>query len=89
MYKDYLVDEIRAARESIVDEFGPDLRSIFQALKEKEEKSEREVVSFPAKPIHRHFASSLEERAKRGSREKFEAVLAKVPDVEPPEYDKL
>lgn len=31
----------------------------------------------------------LEERAKRGSREKFEAVLAKVPDVEPKEYDRL
>ena len=31
----------------------------------------------------------LGERAKRGSREKFEAVLAKVPDVEPEEYDRL
>jgi len=31
----------------------------------------------------------LKERAKRGSREKFEAVLAKVPDVEPEEYDRL
>lgn len=31
----------------------------------------------------------LEERAKRGSVEKFEAVLAKVPDVEPDELDWL
>jgi hypothetical protein len=31
----------------------------------------------------------LEERARRGSREKFEAVLAKVPDAEPEEYDRL
>lgn len=31
----------------------------------------------------------LEERAKRGSREKYLAVLAKAPDVEPEEYDKL
>jgi hypothetical protein len=31
----------------------------------------------------------LEERAKRGSREKFEAALASFPDVEPEEYDKL
>ena len=29
------------------------------------------------------------ERAKRGSREKFEAALASLPDVEPDEYDKL
>lgn len=31
----------------------------------------------------------LKERAKRGSRAKYEAVLAKVPDVEPEECDRL
>lgn len=31
----------------------------------------------------------LEELAQRGSREKYEAVLAKVPDVEPEAYDQL
>jgi predicted transcriptional regulator len=31
----------------------------------------------------------LRERASRGSREKYDAVLAKVPDVEPEEYDRL
>ena len=31
----------------------------------------------------------LKERAKRGSRQKFEAVLANVPDVEPEVYDRL
>jgi hypothetical protein len=31
----------------------------------------------------------LEKRAKRGSREKFDKVLAKVPDVEPEEGDHL
>jgi hypothetical protein len=31
----------------------------------------------------------LAERAKRGSRDKLLAVLAKAPDVEPEEYDKL
>jgi nucleotidyltransferase-like protein len=31
----------------------------------------------------------LQERAKRGSQEKFEAVLTKVPDVEPEEFDRL
>ena len=31
----------------------------------------------------------LEERAKRGSWEKFDEFLAGVPDVEPEEYDKL
>lgn len=31
----------------------------------------------------------LAERAKRGSRAKFESALAKVADVEPPEFDRL
>lgn len=31
----------------------------------------------------------LEERARRGDRARFEAVLAKVPDVEPEERDRL
>lgn len=31
----------------------------------------------------------LEKRAERGSREKFEHVLSKVPDVEPEKHDKL
>jgi hypothetical protein len=31
----------------------------------------------------------LEELAKRGSRAKYDAVLAKVPDVEPEPYDQL
>ena len=34
-------------------------------------------------------AEYFEMRARRGSREKFEAVLAKVPDVAPPDYDRL
>ena len=31
----------------------------------------------------------LEERARLGSRERYEAALAQVPDVEPEDYDKL
>lgn len=31
----------------------------------------------------------LKERAKKGSREKYEAILAKVPDVEPEPHDKI
>jgi hypothetical protein len=36
-----------------------------------------------------HTLDYLRERAKRGSRASFDAVLAKVPDVEPPDYDRL
>jgi hypothetical protein len=31
----------------------------------------------------------LQERARRASRERYEAALAEVPDVEPEEYDRL
>lgn len=31
----------------------------------------------------------LQERARRASRERYEAALAEVPDVEPDEYDRL
>ena len=31
----------------------------------------------------------LQERARRGSRAKYDAALAQVPDVEPDEYDRL
>ena len=33
--------------------------------------------------------SSIRERAARGSREKFERVITKVPDVEPEAHDRL
>jgi hypothetical protein len=33
--------------------------------------------------------SPIAERAKRGDRRKYLAVLAKAPDVEPPEHDRL
>ena len=33
--------------------------------------------------------SYIRERAARGSREKFDRVLAKVPDIEPDEHDRL
>jgi hypothetical protein len=36
-----------------------------------------------------HTLDYLRERAKRGSRTAFDAVLAKVPLVEPPDYDRL
>ncbi len=34
-------------------------------------------------------AEYLKERASRGSRAKFEAAMAQVPDAEPEEYDRL
>ena len=33
--------------------------------------------------------NTLNERAKRGSKLKFDEIMSKVPDVEPPDYDKI
>ena len=61
-----------------------------------QERAEREGISidqFIATAVAEQMSalmteSYLAERAKRGRREKYEAVLAQVPDVAPEEYDK-
>ena len=65
--------------------------------KHLQELAEREGISidqFIATAVAEKMAalmteSYLAERAQRGSRAKYEAALAQVPDVEPEEYDKL
>ncbi|MDQ3605159.1 MAG: toxin-antitoxin system HicB family antitoxin [Gemmatimonadota bacterium] len=65
--------------------------------KQVQELAEQEGISleyFVALAVAEKMASLrtvgyLRERGARGSREKFEAILAKVPDVEPEEYDRL
>lgn len=47
MWRDTIVDETRKAREEYAAKFNYDLEAIYRDLKEKEEKSEREVVSLP------------------------------------------
>lgn len=59
----------------------------------------RRVAEAQHIPVEQVFASAftdqlaawqrLRERAARGDREKFLAVLDKVPDLEPEEYDRL
>jgi predicted transcriptional regulator len=65
--------------------------------KQVQELAEQEGISldyFVALAVAEKMASLrtvgyLRERGARGSREKFEAILAKVPDVEPEEDDRL
>ena len=51
MWQDPIVAEVRRAREEHAARFGFDLRAIYRALKEQEEQSEREKVSFAPKRI--------------------------------------
>jgi hypothetical protein len=62
-----------------------------EALAQKEGISITEFVTLAVAEKLATLATAdyLAERAKRGSRDKLLAVLAKAPDVEPEDYDKL
>jgi len=68
--------------------------SIYKSMQELAQKDNISVEQFIAAAIAEKISawrneSYLQERANRGSREKYESVLAKVPDIEPEDYDKL
>ncbi|MEW6297298.1 MAG: hypothetical protein AB1671_06095 [Thermodesulfobacteriota bacterium] len=51
MWKDPIVEEIRAIRDAYAKQFNYNLEAIYRDLKEQEAKSGWEVVSFPPKRI--------------------------------------
>lgn len=52
MWRDTIVDETRKAREEYAAKFNYDLEAIYRDLKEREDQSEREVVSLlPREPV--------------------------------------
>ena len=51
MWQDPIVVRVRQAREAHAAQFNFDLRAICRALKEQEEQSQREKVSFAPKHI--------------------------------------
>ena len=68
--------------------------SLYKSLQDLAEHEGISIEQFIATAVAEKMAalmteSYLTERAKRGSRAKYEAALAQVPDVEPEEYDKL
>ena len=68
--------------------------SIHKQLKQRAEQDGISMNQFIATAVAEKLASLatmeyLEQRAQRGSKDKFNAVLAKVPDVEPQEGDEL
>jgi hypothetical protein len=51
MWKDEIVEEVRAARAKLMAQYGNDLEALFRALQEREKSSgDREVVSLPSRP---------------------------------------
>jgi hypothetical protein len=69
----------------------PSLHEQAQAYASKEGISINEFITLAVAEKLAILATAeyLAERARRGSREKLLAVLAKAPDVEPEDYDKL
>jgi predicted transcriptional regulator len=68
--------------------------SLYRSLQELAERDGISVDQFVALAVAEKISaltteSYLQERAKRGNRLNYEAVLAKVPDVEPEPKDKL
>ncbi len=68
--------------------------SLHKQLKQYAEQDGISMNQFIATAVAEKLASLatmeyLEQRAQRGSKDKFNAVLARVPDVEPQECDKL
>ena len=68
--------------------------SLYQSLQELATKEQISIEQLVTTAISEKIATLttdtyLQQRAKRGSREKYEVVLAKVPNVEPKLYDQL
>lgn len=87
MANDPIVEEIHRHREELLRECGNDPEALVRYLQERERNSGR-PVQLPLDAV-KTTLEVLEERASRGNREKFEAALASLPDVEPDDYDKL
>jgi hypothetical protein len=51
MFKDPIVEEVRAARQKHAARFGFDLKKIAEDLKEKQAQSNRKVVDYSPKPV--------------------------------------
>jgi len=68
--------------------------SLHEAARQLAQKDHVSVNQFVATALAEKISALmtedyLKERARQGSRKKFESILAKVPDVEPEEYDRL
>ena len=53
MFKDPIVEEVRAVRQKHAAQFKYDLRKIAEDLRMKEQQSGRKIVSFPPKPVRK------------------------------------
>ena len=53
MWRDPIVEEVRAARAKYAAQFGGDIEAMARDLREKQEADERPVVSLPPRRVSR------------------------------------
>jgi hypothetical protein len=53
VFKDPIVEEVRAARQKHAAQFNYDLRKIAEDLRMREQQAGRKIVSFPPKPARK------------------------------------
>ena len=58
MVRDEIVDEVRRERDRIAAKFDYDVKRLFAAMREEQEKGGREVVSLPPRRVTSAFKRS-------------------------------
>jgi hypothetical protein len=63
--QDPIIEEIRHYRDEYAKRFNYDLQAIYHDLKEKQEKSDRRIVSFSPRPVKSFVNKSMVNKTKR------------------------
>jgi len=63
--QDPIIEEIRQYRDEYAKRFNYDLQAIYHDLKEKQEKSDRRIVSFSPRPVKSFVNKSMVNKTKR------------------------
>ncbi|WP_437953681.1 hypothetical protein WME98_25445 [Sorangium sp. So ce296] len=50
-YSDSIIDEVRAARDAIAEQYEYDIDKLAEALKAREAKSQRKIVRLPPREV--------------------------------------
>jgi hypothetical protein len=63
--QDPIIEEIRHYRDEYAKRFNYDLQAIYHDLREKQEKSDRRIVSFSPRPVKSFVNKSMVNKTKR------------------------
>jgi hypothetical protein len=81
--RDTTIEDIHRERQSMAEKFGGDIAAILGDARIRQKASGRTVWQGPSSK------DTLTREASAGRREDFEKYLAAVPDVAPPENDRI